>query len=199
MPAIDRSVPSTLNNAGYEEEGLLNESFASVAAFEEIKNGNSNIANPRTSTPIPNEDTASNMSMVSNMSTEELNASLESVRPLPTAPERKTSNRGRKKRRSEVLTSSPVLAELCEEQDTRANRKAAVEAKKNSFSCKESSFSFKESSFSFKENSTDEKGRQKIKSNCKTCYTSRYACKNCITSNTDKYDSAAIDKSPNEY
>lgn len=57
MPShpTDRPNPSTSDNID-EEEGLLNESFASVAAFEEAIVEDIGIENARTSTPIPNMD-----------------------------------------------------------------------------------------------------------------------------------------------
>lgn len=64
-----------------------------------------------------------------NLSAELLDATLESIRPMPKAPPRKTSNRGRKERECEVLTSSPIMAQLREEQETSAQKKKAKEAK----------------------------------------------------------------------
>lgn len=136
MPAIDRPMPSTSTSAcDEEEEGFLNESFASVAAFEDVENEDMSIANARSSTPIQTAE-ESNMSTGSNLSAEQLNATLESIRPFPQAAERKKSNRGRKKRHSEILTSSPVLAELRKEQEAKESRKAAVEAKKTAKAAK---------------------------------------------------------------
>lgn len=104
-------IPADVDNVD-EEEGFFNESFTSIAAFEEVLPAGAG----RTSTPLPTNNEASNMSTsnmsTSNMSTASnediLNATLESIRPLPKAQPRKKSTRGRKKRRSEILTSSPV-------------------------------------------------------------------------------------------
>lgn len=120
MPSLttDRSMPSTSTDDAAlvdDEEGFSDASFMSVAAYEET------VADIQSqSTPLQSEaEEASNMSTVStvdNLSAEFLDTTLEDLRPFAKAPPRKQSNRGRKKRRSEILTSSPVMAQLREEQ-----------------------------------------------------------------------------------
>lgn len=125
----DRDIrdPDPAGNENGDDDGFLNESFSSVAAFEEIAGA------ARTSTPLPTDNEASNMSVSarSDVSEDVLNATLENIRPYPkAAPRKSTPRRGRKTRRSEILTSSPVLNELRKEQEATAKKKAEKEAKK---------------------------------------------------------------------
>lgn len=68
-------------------------------------------------------------SMSADLSNSILNSTLEFIRPLPKTAQRKPSNRGRKKRHTEILTTSPVMKRLREEQEASAKKKTAQAAK----------------------------------------------------------------------
>lgn len=64
-------------------------------------------------------------------STSSKHFSPEQVRPLPKAPPRKTSNRGRKTRQSTVYTDTPEKAVIEEEAKERERKKRAKDVTKN--------------------------------------------------------------------
>lgn len=131
MPSMvtDRPLEPTPTDAQDDNgEGFLNESFINVASFVEI---NEEGEASQQYTPRPSGDEESNMSttaLMANLSTEVVDATLESIRPFPKAPPRKATNRGRKKRHTEILTSSPVMQQLRQEQESKAKKKVSKEA-----------------------------------------------------------------------
>lgn len=115
-------MPSLVTDRPNPEEGtsssvvpsVLNDS--NIGAEIEIETGideiNEAFGNPAsTSTPLNSNDDRSR-----SQSLENLNATLETIRPFPKAGARKQNRRGRKRRRSAILTSKDMMNELAAEQ-----------------------------------------------------------------------------------
>ena len=106
----DRENPSTSANDG--NSGSEPSSAASVETVEP----ETNINKPTTSTVSGCQD--------------ELRSTLQTIRPLPKAAPRQQSRRGRKRRKSAVLTDSPVMRRLSAEQTAARERREKKDFKK---------------------------------------------------------------------
>lgn len=109
----DREMPST---SAHLEEVNLNAADPDTADPDTADSDTTNLETIEPDTADQNEFDPSASSMSRPGDTQNLSATLQSIRAFPKAAPRQQTRKGRKRRKSAVLTDSPEMAELAAEQ-----------------------------------------------------------------------------------